>query len=701
MKIKTQQSQMKRFTDLLVQDKIITKIIPLTMIVLGGLFFITAVAMIMEQVLPPEPSIAVIPLTEGTYVPAQVVFKVKPGADANATFAQAVSVQQTVYQQTSTGKVVSLYATQATQNPTQYKKTTLTLTTKNVQRLFPDVKISDAVRQKILRRNSAHDPATTFAQLGMDRWYIAVVNQSQADVAQLIHQLKVDTNNIEIAEPNAVIHLDGQLALTDTGSKLTEGNDASGTGTSAGGSNNSIVTGACTNPNDPYSCKYGDVYGGMADQWWLNTINARDAWTMTKGSKNTIIAIADTGVDTQHADLKNKIWLNAAEDVNSNGCADYWPSYQTKTDCHGNVVTGDINGIDNDGNWYADDLNGLDFMYEQAHPYQNDPINGPADVAGHGTAVAGIAAATTDTATPEGVAGTCPDCLIMPLRIGTSVGQVDTAATARSVAYAAENGADIINMSFGGDDNFALQIALTQADNLGVVLIAASGNDNANLEDGHHYPATDTRVIAVGAVGYPNDRMYFSTPQTCQLDNSAANSGSAWGDHLSVVAPGVNIMTTMGFGSTGTMLCGTASCMSPSQYQICGIAKADSATRSGYFYDTGTSFAAPVVSGVVGLLRTINPALNSVDIRDILQSTSHHDTSVLNEYGQIISVSALWNKYSGYGLVDAAAAVREAKNRQPDFRITITPEFSPAVATATNTIKLDVCFRYGHLAVFQ
>lgn len=674
---------MKRETTASVQEKIKVNIIPLTMIVMGGLFFVFAAALIVEQLLP-DTTISITPLPAGSYVPAQVVFKVKSGANADAVLTTALQTPQTLYKSTSTGKFVASYDASYKANPAGYTKTTVQLTKKQLTRIFPDPKIAPAVQAKIMRRSGVKDPIQTFKDLGMDRWYTAQVNQAEADVATLVATLKSDTSGVESAGPNGLAKLDSITAEPPSSTLPSSGPSGQAT------------TATCTNPNDPYSCASGDLYtSSLTDQWFLDAVNVRQAWSTTKGQSSTILAIIDNGFDTQHVDLRNKIWINPAEDINHNGCADYWSS----TDYTGHISTctglmdhggGDLNGIDEPsvgqvfGNGYVDDVNGMDFAYSPlSFPQQNNPQTGVANpYFGHGTLVAGIAGAATNSTNPEGVAGVCWNCMIMPLKVYDTTGNginysptysgQDSFGTAigRAIKYAADNGADAINMSlaFSNDLTF-IQDAIRYAYQSGVVTVIASGNGNANFDN---LPIeSDPDAIVVGSTDPIGQRSSFSS----------------WGRNLMIVAPGDQIAGLIAHFQ-GASLCEVGDCsIIPYREPGEGTITDNPSNNSGYQYGSGTSFATPIVTGVVGLLRSVNPALSISEMSDVLKVSAHDIDPVLNENGQLVSAPGP-DTYSGYGLVDADAAVREAQNRQPDF--SVTPGISPAVAVANNQIRLDV-----------
>ena len=159
------------------------------------------------------------------------------------------------------------------------------------------------------------------------------------------------------------------------------------------------------------------------------------------GSPDVVVAVIDTGVDYNHLDLRNNIWVNTAEIPD--------------------------NGKDDDGNGYIDDVYGWDFVGNDKDPMDDN---------GHGTHVAGIIAAENNK---QGGIGVAYNCKVMVLKAGNSSGYFNNSDIAEAVQYAYMNGASVINMSFGGSQiSLAVEEALQAAYNA-CVLVAAAGNDSA------------------------------------------------------------------------------------------------------------------------------------------------------------------------------------------------------------------------------
>lgn len=239
-------------------------------------------------------------------------------------------------------------------------------------------------------------------------------------------------------------------------------------------------------PNDPF----------YPAQWSLDKIDAAQAWDISTGGLPTIVAVVDSGVDYNHRDLHNNMWINQAE------------------------LTG-LAGVDDDQNGYVDDIYGYNFVYNNA-----DPV----DDHGHGTHCAGIIAAQADNGLD--IAGICWNTKIMAIKFLGSLGEGTTADAVLSVYYAVANGADIISCSWGsGEESKALQDALDYAYSQGVFVVAAAGNDNSNQP---YYPAGYPHVISVTATDSEDKKWSLSN----------------YGDWIDIAAPGVDILSLRAEGTS-------------------------------------------------------------------------------------------------------------------------------------------------------
>ncbi|MEJ2615700.1 MAG: S8 family serine peptidase, partial [Ignavibacteriaceae bacterium] len=296
----------------------------------------------------------------------------------------------------------------------------------------------------------------------------------------------------------------------------------------------------------------------ITQQWGLTKIQAFDAWNITQGSDSVLLGIIDTGIDFKHPDLKNKIYYNPGEiGLDKNG--------KDKR----------FNGIDDDNNGFIDDYMGWDFTNRTGYPFDSTSgdylnwDNDPNDEQGHGTAIAGIAAAETNNI--SGVAGVAPKIKILNIRAFDPTGYGDEDDVASAILYAVKMGAKVINMSFGDVSfSYVLKDVIEYAYSKNVVLVASSGNSG---DDQAHYPSGYSEVISVGNSN----------------DYDGVAPSSSYGSTLDLVAPGTSILST---------------------------------DKSGDYSDvSGTSASAPFVSASAGLILSLGNYTNE-EVRQILKSTT-------------------------------------------------------------------------------
>lgn len=237
------------------------------------------------------------------------------------------------------------------------------------------------------------------------------------------------------------------------------------------------------------------AYFGSTNQWGVNLVNAPEAWAAGYRGSGVTVAIVDSGVDLDHPDLVDNIWVNTDE------------------------ILGD--GIDNDGNGFVDDRYGWDFVSGD-----NDPDDGN----GHGTHVAGIVAAANNGV---GVIGVAFDAEIMPIRVLNNAGSGSNFGVARGIRYAVDNGADIINLSLGGGYDASIHAAIRYAHQNDVFVVGAAGNESAGIPSfPARFSAAFASVLSVGA--------FDRNSRPASFSNRVGNSNA-----VQIDAPGVSIYSTV------------------------------------------------------------------------------------------------------------------------------------------------------------
>ncbi len=320
-------------------------------------------------------------------------------------------------------------------------------------------------------------------------------------------------------------------------------------------------------PNDPYFSSSGTWGQSYDDLYGLKITSCPEAWDTASGNGITV-AVTDTGIDNTHPDIVSNIWTNTGEIAN--------------------------NGIDDDNNGYIDDTFGWDFL-------NND--NNPVDDNGHGTHVAGTIAATGNNGT--GIIGVAPSAKVMAIKGLGSDGNGDVSKLSEGILYAARNGADIINASWGGNGySQVLKEAVDFASSMGVVFVAAAGNNNADAM--LHAPSNLNNVIAVAAVDSQDIKADFSN----------------WGSRIDVAAPGVDILSLRAAGTSKGNPVG-----------------------ANYTRLSGTSMAAPHVSGVAALILSHHPDFSNDQVRSVLRCSAADIMSSGFDYA------------TGYGRVNAVKAL--------------------------------------------
>lgn len=307
------------------------------------------------------------------------------------------------------------------------------------------------------------------------------------------------------------------------------------------------------------------------DQWSLNntgqasgfgqflagTPDADIDWLEARGlatGAGVVVAVLDTGIDYRHTDISPNVWLNEME---LNG----------------------VDGVDDDGNGYIDDVRGWDFV-------NNDPF--PLDDHGHGTMVASIIAAATGNT--KGIAGVMPDGQVMALKVLDIAGIGLLSDAIEALEYAIDKGVRISNNSWGYSeilpeelaDHNALFDTMAAAQENNHLLVAAAGNDSINTDLAPHYPSSFEldNIISVGATNNIDELAWFSSFGNTSVD---------------IAAPGEAIISV--------------------HMLFAGFLE-------DYNWGSGTSMAAPHVSGVAGLVLEMQPGLSYQQIKDRILSTA-------------------------------------------------------------------------------
>jgi serine protease len=344
------------------------------------------------------------------------------------------------------------------------------------------------------------------------------------------------------------------------------------------------------------------------DQWGLEQIKAPDAWAQDARGTDAVIAVVDTGVDLTHPDLQPNL-----------------------------VAGGDVTPKDVQG------------------------CAGPQDEEGHGTHVSGIAAAVTNNGI--GGAGTAPEAKIMPVRVLDAEGSAEDATVIAGIKYAADQGADVINLSLGGPQvigqapplNEEIAAAVEYAYDKGAVVVAAAGNESVPLCS---YPAAAANAICVGATDQNGAPSYYS------------NFPSSPEGSVGVRAPG---------GAGGPLFCEDSGEIWSSVWPEGDPCK-DSANGdlSGYDAFPGTSMAAPFVSGLAAVLAA--KGLSNGQILECIKATSSNQGS--------------FDPVMGYGIVDVDAAAKTCAPASTPTRPGATgggaPTGGPAPGPNGSTLSVTV-----------
>lgn len=324
------------------------------------------------------------------------------------------------------------------------------------------------------------------------------------------------------------------------------------------------------NTNDPYYNKAvsgthnGNNLGNTNSSWYLNIIQAEQAWDITEGSATTIVAVLDNAFLTSHEDLANKFYSQ--------------------------IDLSDLNNIDND-------VEPIVNTYEWSH----------------GTLMAGIIAAESNNGLGAASIGRNINLMAIKLASDLSPDYQSIVNIPEAIVYAVDNGAKVINISLATTTwSETLLEAVNYALNNAVVIVAAAGNDNStNL----YYPAAMNGVISVGSTNFDDSRSSFSNHGNwidIYAPGGSSNQGFSGIGTFSILSSSANIPTTIAdviVGTTG----GASSYI---------IDETSNAISGQYDLVSGTSASAAITSGVCGLLLSLNPNLTPIQIKEILKNSA-------------------------------------------------------------------------------
>jgi len=379
-------------------------------------------------------------------------------------------------------------------------------------------------------------------------------------------------------------------------------------------------------PNDTYAdpdqngtWSTGAWGQSFEDMWALKKVVPNPSvWDLAEGT-NVIVAVIDTGLDYNHEDIVGNVWVNSDDPVGD------------IPDSCDRVNHPEIALADDDCNGYIDDVMGFDFINNDSDPMDDE---------GHGTHVAGTIAAVGRNG--KGIIGVAYKSKIMPLKaLGLTSGEGSSVAGIRALEYAADNGADVINNSWGLGSQFTsyppLEDAIRYAYSRGCVVIFSAGNQPDTADVMYSTPKNMREVITVASA----DR-----------DDKKAVS-SAYGSRIDVAAPGGGPTEGGIYESKRNIL---------SLKAAGGIIDPQLVVPAGgkYYRNSGTSMAAPHVSGLAALILSYRPTLTPEEVRHLIRSTADDITDPCTAGDTSCTGTGLdgFDIYTGYGRINATAALQ-------------------------------------------
>ena len=416
-------------------------------------------------------------------------------------------------------------------------------------------------------------------------YHLKFASEAPDSVLMLVKELKT-LDEVEYAEPNYYYYATGTPAATtmDVPAWLPRPAD------DEPAADEGVI---CADPTqNPF----------YSQQWGIKALNIDQLWSKPiVNSKRPVIAILDTGVDITHPDLKDNIWNNPLE------------------------TEGEA-GYDDDGNGFVDDAHGWDFVYNY---HEMDDNNS------HGTHVAGIAAAADNAI---GIVGANPKALIMPVKVLDDDGRGTLADVVKGINYAAQNGADIINLSLGSGSISAAMVEALENAYITSTIVASAGNSGYSIYDtcfGLNYPAAYYCVIGVQATSdaagtmagfsnYDPDGPVFSRCDISLDLNRVKDPTVVYGINYEVKAPGSNILSSVPGGN--------------------------------YAAYNGTSMASPLVAGAISALKMVKADVTN---DALMTDLAHMDCDFARLYGDEARVPDIF--LAGMTIDDALEG-----NKSPD-----------------------------------
>jgi subtilisin family serine protease len=314
----------------------------------------------------------------------------------------------------------------------------------------------------------------------------------------------------------------------------------------------------------PDDTQFDELWGLQNTDYPNFDINAPEGWDIQSDARSVVVAVIDTGIRYTHQDLQANMWMNPGE---------------VGFDSEGTLKQS--NGVDDDDNGLVDDVYGYNAINETGDP--NDDHY-------HGTHVAGTIGASGNNAT--GIVGVAWNVQLMALKFLGSNGSGFSSDAIQCIDYAIQNGADVMNNSWGGGGfSLALTDAIESAQQADIIFVAAAGNDSTNNEENRHYPSSysNDNIVSVASIDKDGDLSEFSNFGSISVD---------------IAAPGRSIL------STGNNF------------------------DSDYRYLSGTSMATPHVSGILALLKARYPAEDYQTLINRLLGGAQPDTRY---EGQLVS----------------------------------------------------------------